>query len=148
MNAASRWTCRESINRTMSIILIWVAITVKYKEIPNYLELTFVWQAEWFNQVPSEPRLWIEITEHSEGLYVVNTDCVQSRRVEPGCFVVLTALQLSLTVFSRKRYWTGTVVPNTCGLTDLSAGSSIEARTASAAAISTCDVTNARRFSL
>ena len=29
MNTASRWTCRESFNRTMSIILIWMTITVK-----------------------------------------------------------------------------------------------------------------------
>lgn len=47
-------------------------------------------------------------------------------------------------MFSNKRQWTGTAVSNTCGLADLSAGSSIKTRTVSAAAIATIDVTSTR----
>ena len=45
---------------------------------------------------------------------------------------------------SSKQLWTGTAVPNARGLTDFIAGSSIETRIVLAAAIGTCDVTNAR----
>ena len=47
-------------------------------------------------------------------------------------------------MFSYKRYRTGTVVPNTCGLTDLSTGSSIKTRIVLAAAIGTRKVTSTR----
>ena len=100
-----------------------------------------VGQIEWLNQVPSEPRLWIKITEYLESLVSVINDGVQSRGGEPGCFIILTASsQLNLAVFTNKRYRTGTVVPNICGLTDLRAGSSIETRIVLAAAVATCDV--------
>ena len=100
-----------------------------------------VGQIEWLNQVPSEPRLWIKITEYLKSLVSVISDGVQSRGGEPGCFIILTASsQLNLAVFTNKRYRTGTVVPNICGLTDLRAGSSIETRIVLAAAVATCDV--------
>ena len=108
----------------------------------NYLKKVVVGQIEWLNQVPSEPRLWIKITEYLESLVSVINDGIQSRGGEPGCFIILTASssQLNLAVFTDKRYRTGTVVPNTCGLTDLSASSSIEARIVPAAAIGRHDV--------
>ena len=107
----------------------------------NYLKKVVVGQIEWLNQVPSEPRLWIKITEYLESLVSVINDGVQSRRSETGCFIILTASsQLNLAVFTNKRYRTGTVVTNICGLTDLRAGSSIETRTVLAAAVATCDV--------
>ena len=92
-------------------------------------------------QVPCEPRLIVKITEYLESLVSVIKDGVQSRGGEPGCFVILTASsQLNLAVFTNKRYRTGTVVPNTCGLTDLRAASSIETRIVPAAAIGTRDI--------
>ena len=107
----------------------------------NYLKKVVVGQIEWLNQVPSEPRLWIKITEYLESLVSVINDGIQSRGGEPGCFIILTASsQLNLAVFTDKRYRTGTVVPNICGLTDLSAGSSIETCIVPAAAVATCDV--------
>ena len=107
----------------------------------NYLKKVVVGQIEWLNQVPCEPRLWIKITEYLESLVSVINNGVQSRGGEPGCFIILTASsQLNLAVFTNKRYRTGTVVPNICGLTDLSAGSSIETRIVPAAAVATCDV--------
>ena len=107
----------------------------------NYLKKVVVGQIEWLNQVPSEPRLWIKITEYLESLVSVINDGVQSRGGEPGCFIILTASsQLNLAVFTNKRYRTGTVVPNICGLTDLRAGSSIETRIVLAAAVATCDI--------
>ena len=86
----------------------------------------------------------MKITEHLEGSIAVINNCIQSRRVGPSCFVDLTTSQTSLAVSSSKRSLTGTVVPNTPGLTDLIAGSSIETRIVPAAAIGTCDVTNTR----
>ena len=107
----------------------------------NYLKKVVVGQIEWLNQVPCEPRLRIKITEYLESLVSVINNGVQSRGGEPGCFIILTASsQLNLAVFTNKRYRTGTVVPNICGLTDLRAGSSIETRTVLAAAVATCDV--------
>ena len=107
----------------------------------NYLKKVVVGQIEWLNQVPCEPRLWIKITEYLESLVSVINDGIQSRGGEPGCFIILTASsQLNLAVFTNKRYRTGTVVPNICGLTDLRAGSSIETRIVLAAAVATCDV--------
>ena len=107
----------------------------------NYLKKVVVGQIEWLNQVPSEPRLWIKITEYLESLVSVINDGIQSRGGEPGCFIILTASsQLNLAVFTDKRYRTETVVPNICVLTDLSAGSSIETRIVPAAAVATCDV--------
>ena len=107
----------------------------------NYLKKVVVGQIEWLNQVPCESRLRIKITEYLESLVSVISDGVQSRGGEPGCFIILTASsQLNLAVFTNKRYRTGTVVPNICGLTDLSAGSSIETRIVPAAAVATCDV--------
>ena len=107
----------------------------------NYLKKVVVGQIEWLNQVPCEPRLRIKITEYLESLVSVINNGVQSRGGEPGCFIILTASsQLNLAVFTNKRYRTGTVVTNICGLTDLRAGSSIETRTVLAAAVATCDV--------
>ena len=107
----------------------------------NYLKKVVVRQIEWLNQVPCEPRLRIKITEYLESLVSVINNGVQSRGGETGCFIILTASsQLNLAVFTNKRYRTGTVVPNICGLTDLRAGSSIETRTVLAAAVATCDV--------
>ena len=107
----------------------------------NYPKKVVVGQIEWLNQVPCEPRLRIKITEYLESLVSVISDGVQSRGGEPGCFIILTASsQLNLAVFTNKRYRTGTVVPNICGLTDLRAGSSIETRIVLAAAVATCDV--------
>ena len=107
----------------------------------NYLEKMVVGQIEWLNQVPCEPRLRIKITEYLESLVSVINDGVQSSGGETGCFIILTASsQLNLAVFTNKRYRTGTVVPNICGLTDLRAGSSIETRIVLAAAVATCDV--------
>ena len=107
----------------------------------NYLKKVVVGQIEWLNQVPCEPRLWIKITEYLESLVSVINDGIQSRGGEPGCFIILTASsQLNLAVFTNKRYRTGTVVPNICGLTDLRAGSSIKTRIVLAAAVATCDV--------
>ena len=92
----------------------------------------FVRQIERLDQVPCEPRLRIKITEYLESLVSVISDGVQSRGGELGCFIILTASsQLNLAVFIDKRYRTGTVVPNTYGLTDLSAGSSIPPHMAS-----------------
>ena len=92
-------------------------------------------------QVPCEPRLIVKITEYLESLVSVINDGIQSRGGEPGCFIILTASsQLNLAVFTNKRYRTGTVVPNTCGLTDLRAASSIETRIVPAAAIGTRDI--------
>ena len=45
---------------------------------------------------------------------------------------------------SNKRYRTGTVVPNTCGLTGLSTGSSIKTRIVLAAAVGTREVISTR----
>ena len=96
---------------------------------------------EQFYQVPCEPRLIVKITEYLESLVSVINDGIQSRGGEPGCFIILTASsQLNLAVFTNKRYRTGTVVPNTCGLTDLRAASSIETRIVPAAAIGTRDI--------
>ena len=107
----------------------------------NYLKKVVVGQIEWLNQVPCEPRLRIKITEYLESLVSVINNGVQSRGGETGCFIILTASsQLNLAVFTNKRYRTGTVVPNICGLTDLRAGSSIETRIVLAAAVATCDV--------
>ena len=107
----------------------------------NYLKKMFVGPVERFDQVPCEPRLWIKIAEYLESLVSVISDGVQSRGGEPGCFIILTASsQLNLAVFTNKRYRTGTVVPNTCGLTDLRAASSIETRIVPAAAIGTRDI--------
>ena len=107
----------------------------------NYLKKVVVGQIEWLNQVPCEPRLRIKITEYLESLVSVISDGIQSRGGEPGCFIILTASsQLNLAVFTNKRYRTGTVVPNICGLTDLRAGSSIKTRIILAAAVATCDV--------
>ena len=101
----------------------------------------FVGQIEQFYQVPCEPRLIVKITEYLESLVSVINDGIQSRGGEPGCFIILTASsQLNLAVFTNKRYRTGTVVPNTCGLTDLRAASSIETRIVPAAAIGTRDI--------
>ena len=109
----------------------------------SYLKKVLVGQTEWFNQVPSETGLRIKIAEHLEGSTVVINNCIQSRRVEPSCFVVLTTFsQLNLAVCSNKRCQAGTVVPNARGLTYLSAGSSIETRIVPAAVIGTRDVTN------
>ena len=47
-------------------------------------------------------------------------------------------------MLSYKRYRTGTIVPNTCGLTDVSTGSSIKTRIVLAAAIGTRKVTSTR----
>ena len=80
------------------------------------------------------------ISLYLESLVSVINNGVQSRGGETGCFIILTASQLNLTVFTNKRYRTGTVVPNICGLTDLRAGSSIETRIVLAAAVVTCDV--------
>ena len=111
------------------------------KSLENYLKKMVVGQIEWLNQVPSEPRLWIKITEYLESLVSVINDGVQSRGGEPGCFIILTASsQLNLAVFTDKQYWTETVVPNICVLTDFSAASSIETRIVPAAAVATCDV--------
>ena len=107
----------------------------------NYPKKVVVGQIEWLNQVPCEPRLRIKITEYLESLVSVINNGVQSRGGETGCFIILTASsQLNLAVFTNKRYRTGTVVPNICGLTDLRAGSSIETRIVLAAAVATCDV--------
>ena len=85
----------------------------------------------------------MKIAEHLEGSIAVINNCIQSGRVGSSCFVVLTtSSQPSLAVFSNKRLWARTVVPNARGLTDLIAGSSIETRIVPAAAIGTCDVTN------
>ena len=92
-------------------------------------------------QVPCEPRLIVKITEYLESLVSVIKDSVQSRGGEPGCFVILTASsQLNLAVFTNKRYRVGTVVLNTCWLTDLITGSSIETRVVPSAGIGTRDV--------
>ena len=92
-------------------------------------------------QVPCEPRLIVKITEYLESLVSVISDGVQSRGGEPGCFIILTASsQLNLAVFTNKRYRVGTVVPNTCWLTELITGSSIEIRVFPAARIGTRDV--------
>ena len=92
-------------------------------------------------QVPCEPRLIVKFTEYLESLVSVISDGVQSRGGEPGCFVILTASsQLNLAVFTNKRYRVGTVVPNTCWLTELITGSSIEIRVVPAAGIGTRDV--------
>ena len=92
-------------------------------------------------QVPCEPRLIVKITEYLESLVSVISDGVQSRGGEPGCFIILTASsQLNLAVFTNKRYRVGTVVPNTCWLTELITGSSIEIRVFPAAGIGTRDV--------
>ena len=81
------------------------------------------------------------ISLYLESLVSVINNGVQSRGGETGCFIILTASsQLNLAVFTNKRYRTGTVVPNICGLTDLRAGSSIETRIVLAAAVATCDV--------
>ena len=78
-------------------------------------------------------------------MIIVIVNCVQSGGGGPGCFVILTAsFLLNLAVFSYKRYRTGTVVPNTCGLTDVSTGSSIKTRIVLAAAIGTHEVTSTR----
>ena len=107
----------------------------------NYLKKVVVGQIEWLNQVPCEPRLRIKITEYLESLVSVINNGVQSRGGETGCFIILTASShLNLAVFTNKRYRTGTVVPNICGLTDLSAGSSIETRIVPAAAVATRDI--------
>ena len=96
---------------------------------------------EQFYQVPCEPRLIVKITEYLESLVSVIKDGVQSRGGEPDCFVILTASsQLNLAVFTNKRYRVGTVVLNTCWLTDLITGSSIETRVVPAAGIGTRDV--------
>ena len=101
----------------------------------------FVGQIEQFYQVPCEPRLIVKITEYLESLVSVINDGIQSRGGEPGCFIILTASsQLNLAVFTNKRYRVGTVVPNTCWLTDLITGSSIETRVVPAAGIGTRDV--------
>ena len=85
--------------------------------------------------------LIVKITEYLESLVSVIKDGVQSRGGEPGCFVILTASsQLNLAVFTNKRYRVGTVVLNTCWLTDLITGSSIETRVVPAADIGTRDV--------
>ena len=47
-------------------------------------------------------------------------------------------------MLSYKRYRTGAVVPNTCGLTDVSTGSSIKTRIVLAAAIGTREVISTR----
>ena len=92
-------------------------------------------------QVPCEPRLIVKITEYLESLVSVINDGIQSRGGEPGCFIILTASsQLNLAVFTNKRYRVGTVVLNTCWLTDLITGSSIETRVVPAASIGTRDV--------
>ena len=96
---------------------------------------------EQFYQVPCEPRLIVKITEYLESLVSVINDGIQSRGGEPGCFIILTASsQLNLAVFTNKRYRVGTVVLNTCWLTDLITGSSIETRVVPAAGIGTRDV--------
>ena len=96
---------------------------------------------EQFYQVPCEPRLIVKITEYLESLVSVINDGIQSRGGEPGCFIILTASsQLNLAVFTNKRYRVGTVVLNTCWLTDLITGSSIETRVVPAASIGTRDV--------
>ena len=78
-------------------------------------------------------------------MIIVIVNCVQSGGGGPGCFVILTAsFLLNLAVLSYKRYRTGTVVPNTCGLTDVSTGSSIKTRIVLAAAIGTHEVTSTR----
>ena len=98
----------------------------------------FVRQIERLDQVPCEPRLIVKITEYLESLVSVISDGVQSRGGEPGCFIILTASsQLNLAVFTNKRHRTGTVVPNTCGLTDLTAGSPIKTQIVPTAAIGT-----------
>ena len=45
-------------------------------------------------------------------------------------------------MFPNKQLWKGTTVPYTCGLTDLSAGSTIETQIVPATVIATLDVTN------
>ena len=70
---------------------------------------------------------------------------MQSRLVHPSCFVVLTASQLNLAVFSNKRFRTRTVVPNAGGIADFITGSSIQTRIVPAAAIFAIDVTNTGR---
>lgn len=71
-------------------------------------EMMIVGQFERFDQVPSKPTLRIKITEHLENLIAVIIDCVQSKQVGPGCFVLLTAFSFQpiLAVFSNKRQWT------------------------------------------
>ena len=88
----------------------------------NYLKKMFVGEIERLDQVPCEPRLRIKIAEYLESLVSVINDGIQSRGGEPGCFIILT------------------VVPNICGLTDLSTGSSTETRIVPAAAIGTRDI--------
>ena len=61
----------------------------------------FVGQTEWLNQVPSEIRLWVKVTEHCEGLIATISDFVQSRWVKAGCFVILTTSRLSLAMFPK-----------------------------------------------
>ena len=78
-------------------------------------------------------------------MIIVIVNCVQSGGGGPGCFVILTAsFLLNLAVLSYKRYRTGAVVPNTCGLTDVSTGSSIKTRIVLAAAIGTREVISTR----
>ena len=107
-----------------------------------YLKNVLVRQVKWLDQIPGESRLWIKITEYLESVIVVIDNFVQSRLVHPSCFVVLTTSVLNLAVFSNKLYRTRTIVPNTGGITDFIAGSSIQTRIVSAAAIFARDVTN------
>ena len=112
-----------------------------FKILETWLEKDVCRTNRTFYQVPCEPRLIVKITEYLESLVSVINDGIQSRGGEPGCFIILTASsQLNLAVFTNKRYRTGTVVPNTCGLTDLRAASSIETRIVPAAAIGTRDI--------
>ena len=112
-----------------------------FKILETWLEKDVCRTNRTFYQVPCEPRLIVKITEYLESLVSVINDGIQSRGGEPGCFIILTASsQLNLAVFTNKRYRTGTVVPNTFGLTDLRAASSIETRIVPAAAIGTHDI--------
>jgi len=102
-----------------------------------------VGQTKRLDQIPGESRLRIKITEHLKGLIGIVDNFVQSRLVHSSCFVVLTASQLNLAVFSNKRVRTRTLVSNAGGFTDfISAGSSIQTRIVPTATIFARDVTN------
>ena len=112
-----------------------------FKILETWLEKDVCRTNRTFYQVPCEPRLIVKITEYLESLVSVINDGIQSRGGEPGCFIILTASsQLNLAVFTNKRYRVGTVVLNTCWLTDLITSSSIETRVVPAASIGTRDV--------
>ena len=97
----------------------------------------FVGQTERLNQGPRKSGLGIKIAEHLRSSIAGINDCVHSRDILSCCFVGLAALPqpLELTMSASKPYRTGTVVPDTRGLTYFFAGTSIDARIAFAAAV-------------